>query len=47
MTTGALIFAFDTEHTRYLDMAAYCAERVKDFLDIPVAVVTNNPAANN
>jgi hypothetical protein len=47
MTTGALIFAFDTEHTRYLDMAAYCAERVKHFLNIPVAVVTNNPAADN
>ena len=47
MTTGALIFAFDTEHTRYLDMAAWCAERVKDFLEISVAVVTNNPAAND
>lgn len=45
MTTGALIFAFDTEHTRYLDMAAWCAERAKFWLDIPVAVVTNNPAA--
>jgi hypothetical protein len=45
MTTGALIFAFDTEHTRYLDMAAWCAERVKRFLNIPVAVVTNNPLA--
>ena len=47
MTTGALIFAFDTEHTRYLDMAAWCAERVKQFLNIPVAVVTNNPAAQD
>jgi len=47
MTTGALIFAFDTEHTRYLDMAAWCADRVRQFLDIPVAVVTNNPAAGN
>ena len=45
--TGALIFAFDTEHTRYLDMAAWCAERVKKFLKIPVAVVTNNPAAED
>ena len=47
MTTGALIFAFDTEHTRYLDMAAWCAERVKKFLNIPVAVVTNNSDADN
>lgn len=45
--TGALIFAFDTEHTRYLDMAAWCAERVRHFLNIPVAVVTNNLAAKN
>lgn len=45
MTTGALIFAFDTEHTRYLHMAAWCAERVKHWLNIPVAVVTNNPEA--
>ena len=45
MTTGALIFAFDTDHTRYLDMAAWSAERIKFWLDIPVAVVTNNPAA--
>ena len=47
MTTGALIFAFDTEHTRYLDMAAWCAYRVRQFLKIPVAVVTNNPAAQD
>lgn len=47
MTTGALIFAFDTEYASYLDMAAWCADRVKFWLDIPVAVVTNNPAAEN
>jgi hypothetical protein len=28
-------------------MAAWCAERVQQFLNIPVAVVTNNPAAEH
>lgn len=43
MTTGALIFAFDNEHTDYVKMAAWCAENVHRHLDIPVAVVTNAP----
>ena len=43
--TGALIFAFDTEHTNYVNMAAWAAERVKKWLNIPVAVVTNTPDA--
>lgn len=43
MTTGALIFAFDNENTRYLDLAAWSAERVRRHLKIPVAVVTNCP----
>ena len=45
MSTGALIFAFDNENTGYLDLAAWSAERVKRFLKIPVAVVTNRPKA--
>lgn len=43
MNTGALIFAFDNENTRYLDLAAWSAERIKRHLKIPVAVVTNCP----
>lgn len=43
MKTGALIFAFDNENTRYLDLAAWNAERIKRFLKVPVAVVTNCP----
>lgn len=43
MKTGALIFAFDNEHTKYLDMAAWTAERVHRHLNIPVSVVTNCP----
>lgn len=41
MTTGALIFAFNNEQTDYLSMAAWNAARIKRYLDIPVAVVTD------
>lgn len=41
MTRGALIFAFNNEHIDYVRMAAWCAERVRQHLNIPVAVVTN------
>ena len=41
MTTGALIFAFNNEHTDYLAMAAWSADRVRRHLDIPVAVITD------
>lgn len=43
MNNGALIFAFDNENTRYLDLAAWSAERIKRHLKVPVAVVTNCP----
>ena len=48
MTTGALIFAFNNEKTDYVRMAAWCANRVKQYLDIPVAIVTdaNDPDLN-
>ena len=41
MTTGALIFAFNNEQTDYLAMAEWSAGRIRRYLDIPVAVVTN------
>lgn len=41
MTHGALIFAFNNNHTDYLAMAAWAAQRVRRWLDIPIAVVTN------
>ena len=41
MTTGALIFAFNNEHTDYVRMAAWCAQNIRRHLDIPVAVVTD------
>ena len=43
MTTGALIFAFNNEHTDYVRMAAWSAANIRRHLDIPVAVVTNTP----
>jgi hypothetical protein len=41
MTSGALIFAFNNEHTDYLAMAAWSADRIRRHLDIPVAVITD------
>ena len=41
MTTGALIFAFNNEHTDYLAMAAWSAQNIRQHLGIPVAVVTD------
>lgn len=49
MTTGALIFAFNNEQTDYVAMARWSAANIHRHLDIPVAVVTNEPdwAAKN
>lgn len=41
MTTGALIFAFNNEKTDYVGMAAWSAKRIRNWLGIPVAVVTD------
>ncbi len=43
MTRGALIFAFNNEQTDYVAMAAWSAENIRRHLNIPVAVVTNEP----
>jgi len=42
LTTGALIFAFNNEKTDYVKMATWCAKRVRHFLSIPVAIVTDS-----
>lgn len=42
MTTGALIFAFNNEKTDYVGMAIWSAERIRHWLNIPVAVVTDS-----
>ena len=41
MTTGALMFAFNNEHTDYVGMAAWSADRIRRYLNIPVAVITD------
>lgn len=41
MTTGALIFAFNNEHTDYVGMAAWNAANIRRHLNIPVAIVTD------
>ena len=40
MTTGALLFAFDSE-IKYTKIAIECARRIKHYLDIPVTLVTD------
>lgn len=47
MTTGALIFAFNNEKTDYLALAAWSAKRIRQYLDIPVAVVTDADAGKH
>jgi hypothetical protein len=39
---GVLIFAYDNSVVNYIELAAFCAERVKKFLNVPVCVVTDN-----
>ena len=40
---GVLMFAFNNERTDYLEMAAWSAKNIRRHLELPVAVVTNNP----
>ena len=42
MTTGALIFAFNSEKIDYLSLAAWSASNIRRHLKIPVAVVTDS-----
>ena len=41
MTTGVLLFAFNNDHFDYLRIAAWNCKRIHEFLNLPVAVVTN------
>ena len=41
MTTGALIFAFNNEHTDYVSMANWSAGNIHRHLNIPVCLVTD------
>jgi len=41
MKTGALLFAFNNEHTDYVQLAAWAAQNIRRHLNIPVAVITD------
>ena len=45
LTQGVLIFAFNNEATDYIAMAAWSAQNIQRHLNLPVAVVTDNPQA--
>ena len=45
MKVGALLFAFNNDDIDYVEMAAWSAHHIKRHLQIPVAVVTNDPQA--
>ena len=41
MTNGALLFAKRNNSIDYIKQAIFCAERIKHYLDIPVAIATD------
>ena len=45
MTQGVVIFAFNNEATDYIAMAAWSAKNIRRHLNLPVALVTDNPEA--
>ena len=45
LSQGVLIFAFNNEATDYITMAAWSAKNIRRHLNLPVAVVTDDPAA--
>ena len=44
LTQGVLIFAFNNEATDYIAMAAWSARNIRRHLNLPVAIVTDDPA---
>ena len=43
MSVGALIFAHNNSEVDYIKLATFAAQRVQDYLGIPVSLVTDNP----
>lgn len=43
MKTGAVIFAYNNDAVDYVAMAAWSAQRIQQWLDIPVTLVTDAP----
>ena len=44
LSRGIVIFAFNNEATDYIAMAAWSAKNIRRHLDLPVAMVTDDPA---
>ena len=40
MTVGALLYAFNSD-INYTKIALECANRIREYLDIPVSIVTD------
>lgn len=41
MSRGILLFAIDTDEKSYTDMARYCSKKIKQHLNLPVALITD------
>ena len=46
MTVGALLYAFNSD-INYTKIALECAKRIREYLDIPVSIVTDQPLNNS
>ena len=46
MTVGALLYAFNSD-IDYTKIALECAKRIREYLDIPVSIVTDQPINNS
>ena len=42
MKQGIVLFAFNNRHIDYIKQAIYCAKRVKNYLNLPVQLITND-----
>lgn len=42
MSRGVLIFAFNNDHVNYVKLAAWSADRIHKYLDLPVCLVTDS-----
>ena len=42
MNTGVVLFAFNNGRIDYIKQAIYCAKRVKNYLKLPVQLITND-----
>lgn len=42
MTKGVLLFAYNNNYVDYVKQAIYCAKRIKEYLSLPVTLVTSD-----